>query len=59
MTQSRADKESLLLLLQEKQRRIATNKIQLYYPDTGTLAREFYPKHMEFFAAGATYPDRS
>ena len=55
---SRSDKESYLLLLQEKQRRIATNKIDLYYPDSGPLARKHYAKHTEFFAAGLIYPER-
>ena len=28
------------------------------FPDSGPLGREFYPKHLEFFAAGATYKER-
>lgn len=34
------------------------NKILLYFPDTGPVRRELYPKHMEFFAAGAQYKER-
>ncbi|MCP4607735.1 MAG: hypothetical protein GY845_03320 [Planctomycetes bacterium] len=55
---SRADKEAFVLLLQEKQRRIATNKIDSYYPSDGPLARSKYAKHTEFFALGAKYPER-
>ena len=55
---SRNDRESLLLLLQEKQRRISTNKIDLFYPETGLLSRHNYPKHTKFFALGSTYPER-
>lgn len=29
------------------------------YPDTGQLRRELYPKHMEFFVAGATHQERA
>jgi hypothetical protein len=28
------------------------------FPDSGPLGREFYPKHLEFFGAGATYKER-
>jgi len=55
---SRFNREALLLLLQEKQRRIAQNKIDLFYPTKGPLRRELYPKHIEFFAMGANYPER-
>lgn len=34
------------------------NKIALYFPDTGPFRRELYPKHIEFFAAGAKYKER-
>jgi phage terminase large subunit-like protein len=29
------------------------------YPDEGPLRRELYPKHVQFFAAGATYRERA
>ncbi|MCP3683278.1 MAG: hypothetical protein GY861_11370 [bacterium] len=58
MTPTRADKEKLLLLLNEKHRRIETNKFNQYYPDTGPLARKYYKKHTFFFAQGTTYPER-
>ena len=33
-------------------------KIYSYFPETGPLRRELYPKHMEFFAAGKEYRER-
>jgi phage terminase large subunit-like protein len=39
-------------------RRCATNEIQTYFPDTGPLRRELYPKHREFFSKGKKYPER-
>ena len=40
----------------ERQRRRAA--FVTLFPDSGPLGREFYPKHLEFFAAGATYKER-
>lgn len=34
------------------------NKIASYYPEDGPLRRELYPKHMAFFAAGASHEER-
>ncbi len=34
------------------------NKIASYYPDTGPLRRDLYPKHLEFFAAGVDHSER-
>lgn len=31
------------------------NKIASFFPETGPLRRELYPKHMEFFEASASY----
>lgn len=42
----------------EIERRRSRNKIDSYFPDTGPLRRELYPKHMEFFAAGAIHRER-
>ena len=33
-------------------------KLDSYYPATGRLAREAYPKHLQFFAAGRDYRER-
>lgn len=58
MTLSRAEKLELLALLEEQERRKAGRKLLTYYPDDGPLRRELYPKHLEFFAAGAKYRER-
>ncbi len=50
--------QALMLLLQELKRREARQKLLTYFPDTGPLRRELYPKHMEFFEAGAKYRER-
>lgn len=34
------------------------NKYDQFFPDTGPLRRDRYPKHMEFFRAGATHTER-
>lgn len=39
-------------------RRLQRKKIKRYYPETGKLRRDAYPKHMSFFAAGATCRQR-
>src|SRR5215472_14191587 len=36
----------------------AENRIDYFYPDTGPLRRELYPKHLAFFAAGKEYRER-
>jgi phage terminase large subunit-like protein len=51
-------KQELLALLQEKQRRQKTRKIESFYPDTGPLRRELYVKHLEFFRRGAVDRER-
>lgn len=45
-------------LLQETERKRAENRIRYLYPDDGPLRREFYPKHLRFFEAGASYQER-
>lgn len=56
---SRSDKEELLALLNEKERRARGRKILTYFPDTGPLRRELYHKHMAFFQSGATFRERA
>jgi phage terminase large subunit-like protein len=34
-------------------------KLWTYYPDAGDLRRELYPRHLDFFAAGAQYMERA
>lgn len=58
MPTSRAERIELLELLEEKARRAAQNKLDTYFPDTGPLRRELYPRHLEFFALGKDQPTR-
>jgi phage terminase large subunit-like protein len=55
---SYADRIAYLEALEEKARRVSLQKIRTYYPETGPLRRELYPKHMAFFAAGTHYRER-
>lgn len=45
-------------ILEELEYREKYRKIDQYFPDSGPLRRELYPKHMEFFRAGARYRER-
>lgn len=47
-----SDRQLLAAALSERERRTRTRKIWRYYPDTGPLRRELYPKHQRFFDAG-------
>lgn len=55
---SRTEKLELLALLEEKERRRTRRKLFTYFPDAGPLRRELYPKHIEFFKAGAEHRER-
>lgn len=55
---SSSEKRELLALLEERARRKGRQKLNSYYPDLGPLRRELYPRHMEFFAAGAEHRER-
>ncbi len=46
------------LLAAERARR-ARRRIDGYYPESGPLCRSGYGKHLEFFAAGATFRERA
>jgi phage terminase large subunit-like protein len=46
-------------LASEQKRRFDTNKLFSLYPDEGPLRRELYPKHLDFFRAGATEMERA
>lgn len=48
----------LYLLKREYIERRKRHKLLTYYPDTGPLRRELYPKHLEFFRAGAEHRER-
>jgi len=45
-------------LRKEAALKLKRSKLFDYYPETGSLRRELYPKHMEFFRVGATYRER-
>jgi phage terminase large subunit-like protein len=42
----------------EIERRVTGALLASLYPEEGLLRRDLYPKHMEFFRAGATYRER-
>lgn len=48
----------LLAILEDLENRRHALSINRLYPDTGPCRRELYPKHLEFFRAGATYRER-
>ncbi len=50
--------QRLLILRQEKVRRVSTRRFDLFYPETGPLRRSLYQKHLEFFRVGRTYRER-
>ena len=53
-----AEKREAIAILEEKDRRERRRKLFSYYPETGPLRRELYPKHMAFFEAGAVHRER-
>jgi phage terminase large subunit-like protein len=55
---ARADMLELVRCREELDRRAAGRKLLTYFPDTGPLRRELYPKHLEFFRLGLTKPER-
>lgn len=55
---SRQNEIELLSLHEEMARRKRYRKINEYYPAKGPLRRDLYPKHMQFFFAGAKYTER-
>lgn len=50
--------QELCRLRQDDLRRAEYNKFAAFYPDTGPLRRELYPRHVEFFRAGAMHRER-
>jgi phage terminase large subunit-like protein len=54
----RAEKLEAIRLHEERERRKSGRKWDAYYPDTGPLRRELYPKHLEFFRLGAKLRER-
>ena len=58
-TLTRPEKEELAVLLEERIRRSSRRRLFSYYPESGPLSRHNYPKHMQFFAAGARFRERA
>ncbi|MBV8208214.1 MAG: terminase family protein [Acidobacteria bacterium] len=50
--------KALATMEKERNRRLTRRKMHNYYADAGPLRRELYPRHLEFFAAGATHRER-
>src|SRR5664280_2918742 len=44
--------------LDEELARRTHNRMESFFPKTGPLRRELYPKQLEYFAAGAKYKER-
>lgn len=55
---ARAEMLEAVRLREEIDRRKAGRKLATYFPDTGPLRRELYPKHLEFFALGTSKRER-
>lgn len=51
-------REQIGTMLAAYEQSVRTHRILQFYPDEGPLRRELYPKHMEFFEAGARYRER-
>jgi phage terminase large subunit-like protein len=52
-------KIEFMRLAEERERRTRTRRLYDYFPDTGPLRRELYPKHLAFFEAGAHFRERA
>jgi hypothetical protein len=59
MTVAHDPNAEVLRLLELEHRLAQRTKIDAYYPDSGALRRELYPKHCEFFAAGRDRRERA
>lgn len=55
---NREESIAYLELLEEQDRRQRGRSLFGYYPETGKLRRELYPKHMQFFEAGSRKIER-
>lgn len=52
-----AERDELQALLAEAERRVSA-RFRQFFPDEGPFSRDQYAKHIEFFAAGATFKER-
>lgn len=50
--------EQLLILERHLKGELAKWRMRSFFPESGPLSRENYPRHMAFFRAGATYRER-
>lgn len=57
MSLTAAERDELQALLAEAERRVGA-RFRQFFPDSGPFARALYPKHTEFFAAGALFKER-
>lgn len=55
LTETERDELSTLVAQMEKR---SQARFRSFFADTGPYRRELYPKHLEFFAAGATFKER-
>ena len=55
---SRTEKEHYLKLLKEKNSRIKQTRLNQFYPSSGPLSRDKYPKHLQFFKFGKDFSER-
>jgi phage terminase large subunit-like protein len=55
---ARAEMLETVRIREELDRRRAGRKLATYYPDSGPLRRELYPKHLEFFRLGTAKRER-
>lgn len=55
---SSSEQRELAAALAEAARRKARRKLFTYYPSTGPLRRELYPRHLDFFRAGRVHRER-
>jgi phage terminase large subunit-like protein len=55
---SRDQKEQYIQLLKERESRLKQNRIMQFYPASGPLSRDKYPKHMKFFELGNYFSER-
>lgn len=53
------DRAEVVELMDELEKRQTRRLVDTMFPDTGPLRRALYPKHMEFFRAGATKSERA
>jgi phage terminase large subunit-like protein len=54
-----AEVDELAAIVERERYERARRKLWDYYPESGPLRRELYPKHMEFFRAGAVHNERA